>query len=129
MTPNLSTAFYNYGQINARSVKTIMSRLKSEPIFADRLLSWLDDCSKFSLKALDPERAKVAMCDMVALRMSCYGFSVKDGKLKMTDLGGAGVCQTCCPPISCGVSDFRGADFGFWVEPDGSGGLPVAGFA
>jgi len=42
---------------------------------------------------------------------------------------GFGVCQTCCPPISCGVSDFRGADFGFWVEPDGSGGLPVAGFA
>ena len=22
-----------------------------------------------------------------------------------------GVCQTSCPPISCGVSDFRGADF------------------
>jgi hypothetical protein len=43
--------------------------------------------------------------------------------------GARGVCQTCCPPISCGVSDFRGADFGFWVEPDGSGGLPVAGFA
>jgi hypothetical protein len=40
-----------------------------------------------------------------------------------------GVCQTSCPAISCGVSDFRGADFGFGVEPDGSGGLPVAGFA
>jgi hypothetical protein len=40
-----------------------------------------------------------------------------------------GVCQTSCPPISCSVSDFRGADFGFWIEPDGSGGLPVAGFA
>ena len=40
-----------------------------------------------------------------------------------------GVCQRCCPPISCGVSDCRDADFGFWVEPDGSGGLPVAGFA
>ncbi len=40
-----------------------------------------------------------------------------------------GVCQRCCPPISCGVSDFRDADFGFWVKPDGSGGLPVAGFA
>jgi IS5 family transposase len=40
-----------------------------------------------------------------------------------------GVCQTSCPPISCGVSDFRGADFVFGVEPDGSGGLPVAGFA
>jgi len=40
-----------------------------------------------------------------------------------------GVCQTCCPPISCGVSDFRDADFGFWVEPDGSCWLPVAGFA
>ena len=40
-----------------------------------------------------------------------------------------GVCQTSCPPISCGVSDFRGADFVFGVEPDGSGGLPVPGFA
>ena len=40
-----------------------------------------------------------------------------------------GVCQRCCPPISCGVSDFRDADFGFWVEPDGSGWLPVSGFS
>ena len=40
-----------------------------------------------------------------------------------------GVCQRSCPPISCGVSDFRGADFVFGVEPDGSGGLPVPGFA
>jgi hypothetical protein len=43
--------------------------------------------------------------------------------------GNLGVCQTCCPPISCGVSDFRGADFGLGVKPDGSGGLPVAGFS
>ena len=43
-----------------------------------------------------------------------------------TDLG---VCQRSCPPISCGVSDFGGADFAFRVEPDGSCGLPVAGFA
>lgn len=40
-----------------------------------------------------------------------------------------GVCQTSCPPISCGVSDFRGADFVFWVQPDGSCGLPVSGFS
>jgi hypothetical protein len=40
-----------------------------------------------------------------------------------------GVCQRSCPPISCGVSDFRGADFVLGVKPDGSGGLPVAGFA
>ena len=40
-----------------------------------------------------------------------------------------GVCQRCCPPISCGVSDLRDADFIFRVEPDGSGGLPVSGFA
>ena len=37
-----------------------------------------------------------------------------------------GVCQTSCPPVSCGVSDFRGAGFVFRVQPDGSGGLPVA---
>jgi hypothetical protein len=42
---------------------------------------------------------------------------------------GIGVCQSSCPPISCGVSEFRGAYFGFGVEPDGSSGLPVAGFA
>jgi hypothetical protein len=75
MTPNLSTAFHNYGQIHARSVKTIMARLNSEPIFADRLLSWLDDCSKSPLEAVDPKRAKTAMCDIVALRVCCYGFS------------------------------------------------------
>ena len=40
-----------------------------------------------------------------------------------------GVCQRSCPPISCGVSDFRGAGFAFGVQPDGSGRLPVAGFA
>jgi DNA-binding Lrp family transcriptional regulator len=40
-----------------------------------------------------------------------------------------GVCQTSCPPISCSVSDFRGADIGFWIEPDGSSRLPVSGFA
>ncbi len=40
-----------------------------------------------------------------------------------------GVCQTSCPPISCSVSDFRGADFVFRVEPDRPGGLPVARIA
>ena len=40
-----------------------------------------------------------------------------------------GVCQRSCPPISCSISDFRGADFGFWIEPDGASRLPVAGFA
>ena len=40
-----------------------------------------------------------------------------------------GVCQRCCPPISCGVSVLRDADFIFRVEPDGSGGLPVSDFA
>jgi hypothetical protein len=51
--------------------------------------------------------------------------------LEIIDSTGAklGVCQRSCPPISCSVSDFRGADFGFGVEPDGSCGLPVAGFA
>ena len=47
----------------------------------------------------------------------------------IAERGVFGVCQTCCPPISCGVSDFRDADFGFGVKPDGSGGLPVAGFS
>jgi len=38
-----------------------------------------------------------------------------------------GVCQISCPPISCDVSDFGGADFGFRVEPDGASRLTVAG--
>jgi hypothetical protein len=41
----------------------------------------------------------------------------------------SGVCQTSCPPISCGISDFGGADIAFRVQPDGSGRLPVAGFS
>ena len=41
----------------------------------------------------------------------------------------AGVCQTSCPLISCSVSDFRSADIGFWIEPDGSSRMPVSGFA
>ena len=40
-----------------------------------------------------------------------------------------GVCQTSCPPISCGVSDFRCAGIFFWVQPDGPCGLPVSGFS
>ena len=40
-----------------------------------------------------------------------------------------GVCQTSCPPISCGVSGFRGAGVALGIEPDWSDGLPVAGFA
>jgi hypothetical protein len=43
--------------------------------------------------------------------------------------GTSGVCQISCPPNSCGVSDFRGAVFAFWVQPDGSCGLPVAGLS
>jgi MATE family multidrug resistance protein len=44
-------------------------------------------------------------------------------------MGAHGVCQTSCPPISCSVSDFRGAVFALWVDPDVSGGLPVARFS
>ena len=40
-----------------------------------------------------------------------------------------GVCQTSCPPISCGVSDFGGAVVAFRVQPDGSGWQPVARFS
>ncbi len=46
-------------------------------------------------------------------------------------LGGSagGVCQRSCPPISCGVSDFWRAGFAFRVQPNGSGGLPIAGLS
>ena len=35
-----------------------------------------------------------------------------------------GVCQTSCPPISCGVFYFGDAGVAFRVQPDVSGGLP-----
>jgi hypothetical protein len=69
-------------------------------------------------KASDEERA-VAFAKALARR----------AVLAWEGIGDAGVCQRSCPPVSCGVSYFRGADFGFGVEPDRSGGLPVAGFA
>ena len=47
-------------------------------------------------------------------------------KFAATNQRARGVCQTSCPPISCGVSDFKLASFAFRVQPDGSGGLPVA---
>ena len=50
-------------------------------------------------------------------------------KLLWHDGVGIGVCQTSCPPISCGVSGFRGAGVALGIEPDWSDGLPVAGFA
>ena len=45
----------------------------------------------------------------------------------MQEFRDTGVCQISCPPISCDVSDFGGADFGFRVKPDGASRLPVAG--
>ena len=57
------------------------------------------------------------------------GANAFDDLDKAARSGVIGVCQRCCPPISCGVSDFRGADFVFWVQPDGSCGLPVSGFS
>ena len=50
-------------------------------------------------------------------------------KPENNDFDAIGVCQTSCPPISCGVSDFRRAGFAFRVQPDGSCGLPVARFS
>jgi transposase len=50
---------------------------------------------------------------------------IQDGVMRLS----RGVCQTSCPPISCSVSDFRAADIGFWIKPDGSSRLPIAGFA
>ena len=54
---------------------------------------------------------------------------IRERVVSLVETGHSGVCQRCCPPISCGVSDLRDADFIFRVEPDGSGGLPVSGFA
>ena len=59
--------------------------------------------------------AQVAICD--------------DGQITDSFKVDIGICQTSCPLISCGVSDFRGAVFVFGVEPDWSSRLPVSGFA
>lgn len=58
-----------------------------------------------------------------------YGTREKAGAMSRGCSSIYGVCQRSCPLISCGVSDFRDADFVFGIEPDRSGGLPVAGFA
>ncbi len=63
------------------------------------------------------------------VRYSTNGFGHRGTSVKRPKVPGDGVCQTSCPPISCGVSDFKGAGFAFWVQPDGSCGLPVAGFS
>jgi hypothetical protein len=67
---------------------------------------------------------------IVVCSVGNFGYALNDLYDQDEDRrAGNGVCQTCCPLISCGVSDFRGADFGFGVKPDGSDWLPVAGFA
>ena len=68
--------------------------------------------------------AKIWHLIPTALITDCFGVIAGCDRLDCV-----GVCQRCCPPISCSVSDFRGADFAFGVEPDGSGRLSVAGFA
>ena len=68
--------------------------------------------------------------EYVLMQRAVLGCKVDGGQHKMGSYTHAdGVCQRCCPPISCGVSDFRGAGFVFWVQPDGSCGLPVSGFS
>ena len=54
---------------------------------------------------------------------------IRQYELSLKVDGGLGVWPTSCLPISCGASDLRGAGVAFRVQPDGSGGLPVAGFA
>ena len=65
----------------------------------------------------EARRRRWARLKLVALPLACE------------QLDTIGVCQTSCPPISCGISDFGGADIAFRVQPDGSGRLPVAGFS
>ena len=94
-----------------------------------RYASDLTDAEWAVIEALMPPRRKTGRPRTTCLR------DVVDAILYIATTGcqwrmlPRGVCQTSCPPISCSVSDFRGADFGFWIEPDGSGGLPVSGFA
>jgi hypothetical protein len=65
----------------------------------------------------------------VSLRSCALCIVDNKGKVMLERELPCGVCQRSCPPISCGVSDFRGACFAFGVKPDGSGWSPVAGFA
>jgi hypothetical protein len=74
-----------------------------------------------------PKRQKFKLYPLGFFHIDIAEMQTAEGKLYL--FVGIGVCQTSCPPISCGVSDFRGADFVFGVEPDGSGGSPVPGFA
>ena len=72
------------------------------------------------------------ICPVLERLQAMEGGDASDGAgtgTEIDEVRGGGICQTSCPLISCGVSDFRGAVFVFGVEPDWSSRLPVSGFA
>ena len=82
----------------------------------ERLSSWLARLAVFYAMSVPEFLAKLGL----------KGRNVFDLEWRLSE---GGICQTSCPLISCGVSDFRGAVFVFGVEPDWSSRLPVSGFA
>ena len=78
-------------------------------------------------KALKAERNLTEMSERI-IKSSISTFEAMND-IRNNKSFAHGVCQTSCPPISCGVSGFRGAGVALGIEPDWSDGLPVAGFA
>jgi hypothetical protein len=89
MTPQLIAALKTYANTHTRSVDEIFETMAVEPAFSDRVRSWLSECGQAPERFLNPERASTAVCDLIALQLCCYGFSIVDQELNYTDLGGA----------------------------------------
>ena len=91
-------------------------------------LYWLTEAQVDRLKPYFPKsRGKPRVDDRRVL--SGIIFIQRNGLMWNHAPAAYGVCQRSCPPILRGVSDFGDAGFVFGIEPDWSGGLPVAGFA
>jgi len=112
-TSNMEDVYYRPDEVKQADLLTAIDNVKPDRTAEDLLFQVLVD---WGVDLTLPIRRETVQGKTV--------FFVDDNALVA-----CGVCQTCCPPISCGVSDFRDADFGFGVKPDGSGGLPVAGFS
>tara|TARA_R100001369_G_scaffold91627_1_gene133499 strand:- start:725 stop:1138 length:414 start_codon:yes stop_codon:yes gene_type:complete len=89
MTPTLTAAFKNFAKTHARSVDAMLGTMVVEPIFRGRVKFWLGECSQSPEQIVNLESSAAAVCDLIALQLCCYRFSVVDHELILEDLGAA----------------------------------------
>ena len=89
MTPTLTAAIKNYAIMHARSVDAMFETMAVEPIFRGRVKFWLSECRQSPELTVNLERSAAAVCDLIALQLCCYRFSVVNHELILEDLGGA----------------------------------------